>query len=233
MRKMFALVLCSLLLLVLTAVPAVADEWNKKTIVTFSQPVEIPGMVLPAGTYVFKLLNSSSNRNIVLVYNEAEDHLYKMILAINNYRLTPTDSPVLKFGEERTKGAPQPLRAWFWPTDNFGQEFVYPRVQARQLAEEVNEPVLSAEVTPAEKAEELIEAPVEVIPPEHFQIAEVTPVETPAPEPVVEAPAPEPAPVAAAAVEELPKTASEIPLLALLGAGSLVLGGLLRRARAR
>lgn len=231
MRKTLALASCCLLLLFLAALPAMADEWNKKTIVTFSQPVEIPGMVLPAGTYVFKLLNSSSNRNIVLVYNEAEDHLYKMILAINNYRLTPTDSPVLKFGEERTKGAPQPLRAWFWPSDNFGQEFVYPKVQARQLAEEVKEPVLSAEVTPAEKAEELIQEPVAAIAPEHFEIAEVTPAETPAPEPVAEAPAPEPAPVAA--VEELPKTASEIPLLALLGAGSLALGGLLRRARAR
>jgi LPXTG-motif cell wall-anchored protein len=97
----------------------------------------------------------------------------------------------------------------------------------------VKEPVLSAEVTPAEKAEDLIQEPVAAIAPEHFEIAEVTPAETPAPEPVVEAPAPEPAPVAAAAVEELPKTGSEIPLLALLGAGSLALGGLLRRIRAR
>jgi hypothetical protein len=39
-----------------------ADEWNKKTIVTFDQDVEIPGWVLPAGTYVFKLLNSGSSR---------------------------------------------------------------------------------------------------------------------------------------------------------------------------
>src|SRR5579863_9326815 len=220
MRKILALASCCLLLLFLAALPALADEWNKKTIVTFSQPVEIPGMVLPAGTYVFKLLNSSSNRNIVLVYNEAEDHLYKMILAINNYRLTPADSPLLKFGEPRAKGAAQPLRAWFWPSDNFGQEFVYPNVQARQLAEEVKEPVLSAEVTPAEKAEELIQEPVVEIAPERVEIAEVTPVETPAPEPVAEAATAEPALVAAAAAEELPKTGSEIPLLALLGAGS-------------
>lgn len=56
--------------------PAVADEWDQKTTVTFSQPVEIPGQVLPAGTYVFKLADSMSDRNIVQVYNSEENHLY-------------------------------------------------------------------------------------------------------------------------------------------------------------
>src|ERR1043166_5012728 len=74
-----------------------ADEYDKKTTVTFSAPVEIPpvyitGMrVLPAGTYVFKLLNSSSNRHIVQIFNEDQTRIYATILAIANYRLTPKD----------------------------------------------------------------------------------------------------------------------------------------------
>src|SRR5689334_4359052 len=99
-------------LLLWAAIPAAADEWNKKTTVTFAQPVELPGIILPAGTYVFKLLNSYTNRNIVLVYNEQENHLYTMILAINNYRLNPTGEPVLRF-TERGRGAPDAVRAWF------------------------------------------------------------------------------------------------------------------------
>jgi hypothetical protein len=226
MRNKFAIAFCCLLLL--AAIPVAADQWDKKTTVTFSQPFEIPGMALPPGTYVFKLLNSSSDRHIVLVYNEAEDHLYKIILAINNYRLNPTSDSVFKFGEERTNGAPQVLRAWFWPGDNFGQEFVYLKAKARELAETAEVPVLSTEAKPTEKPEELIEAPVATVVPEEkkeVEIAEATP--SPAPEPVAAArePAPVPAP---APLQELPKTASPMPLIGLLGISSLALGSFLR-----
>jgi len=216
-------IICCFGLLFLAAVPVMADEWDKKTTVTFGQPVEIPGMVLQPGTYVFKLLRSSNDRHVVLVYNPDEDYLYGMILAINNFRLNPTSDPVLKF-EERAKGAPQALKAWFWPGDAWGQEFVYPKAQATALAEATKEPVLSAEVKPAEKVEELIEAPVAEVAPEPApaEIAEVTPP----PEPVAETPAPEPAPAPAIAVE-LPKTASPLPLIGLLGAALLGVGGLL------
>src|SRR4029079_12606649 len=72
---------------------AFAQSWDKKTTVTFSAPFEIPGVdaqVLPAGTYVFKLLDSASDRHIVQIFNKDETHLYSTILAIPNYRLTPT-----------------------------------------------------------------------------------------------------------------------------------------------
>src|ERR1700747_3032249 len=81
--------------LIALAVPfgAKADEWNSKTTVTFSAPVEVPGVgaqTLPAGTYVFKIMDSASDRHIVQIFNEAGDHVYTTILAIPNYRLKAT-----------------------------------------------------------------------------------------------------------------------------------------------
>src|SRR5580704_9689445 len=82
-----------------------ADEWNKKTVMTFSGPVEIPGVhlkgwgVLPAGTYVFKILDSQSDRHIVQIFSQDETMIYATILAIPNYRLQVTDKTVLTFRE--------------------------------------------------------------------------------------------------------------------------------------
>jgi hypothetical protein len=93
---------------------ASAQSWNKRTVVTFSGPVEIPGVgaqVLPAGTYVFRLLDSQSDRHIVQVFNKDETHIYATILAIPNWRLQPTDKTVMTFAERAT-GKPQAVRAW-------------------------------------------------------------------------------------------------------------------------
>jgi len=114
----------SLAVLVALAFPSGvnADAWNKKTTVTFSVPVEIPGVgaqVLPAGTYVFKLLDSSSDRHIVQIFNKRENHVYATILAIPNYRLQSTDKTVMTF-RERSVGSPEAIRAWFYPGRNWG-----------------------------------------------------------------------------------------------------------------
>lgn len=222
-KRALTLVCCTLLFAIFYVR---ADEWSKRTVVTFSAPVELPGIVLPAGTYVFKLLDSVSNRHIVQVFNENETKLYTTILAIPNYRLEPTGETVMHFAE-RPKGTPTALRGWFYPGDNFGQEFVYPKTRAVNLAAEVKAPVLAAPVTPETKPEELVQAPVETVAP---------PEEAPAPPPVIEKPAPaveaEPLPVPAPApapAPELPKTASELPLVALLGVTSLTLALLLKR----
>ena len=78
MRKViWSLVAGSMLLVgLLSATSIRADEWNKKTVVTFTEPVQIPGAVLPAGTYVFKLMDSASDRNIVQIFNADETHLF-------------------------------------------------------------------------------------------------------------------------------------------------------------
>jgi hypothetical protein len=131
---------------------AKADGWNQKTVMTFSGPVEIPGVhlkgwgVLPAGTYVFKLLDSQSDRHIVQIFNKDETQVIATILAIPNYRLKATGKTVVTF-RERPAGEPEALRAWFFPGENFGQEFVYPKARAVELAKTVNQVVL---FTPAE-----------------------------------------------------------------------------------
>src|ERR1700748_1399273 len=127
-----------------------ADEYNRKTVITFSGPVEIPGVhlagwgVLPAGTYVFKILDSSSDRHIVQIFNKEETTIYATILAIPNYRLKATDKTVMTF-RERPAGQPEALRAWFYPGRNWGEEFVYPKAKALVLAKATQTPVLFTE----------------------------------------------------------------------------------------
>src|SRR5580704_10912445 len=136
-----------------------ADEWNRKTKITFSGPVEIPGVhlkgwaVLPTGTYVFKVLDSQSNRHIIQIFSEDEKTCYATILAIPNYRLKATDKTVMTF-RERPAGEPEALRAWFYPGRNYGEEFVYPKAKAMELAKQTRTPVLftSADV-PVDVAE--------------------------------------------------------------------------------
>jgi hypothetical protein len=103
---------------------ASASEWDQKTIVTFSNPVEISGKVLPAGTYVFKLLDSSSNRDIVQIMNRDENKTYALEFTVPDYRLEPADRTVITF-EERAGGAPEALHRWFYPGETIGHEFLY------------------------------------------------------------------------------------------------------------
>jgi hypothetical protein len=189
-----------------------ADEYNKKTVMTFSQPIEIPGQILPAGTYTFKLLDSLSDRHIVQVFNADGSQLITTVLAINNYRLHPTGRTVVKF-VERPGDEPEALKAWFYPGDNFGQEFVYPKPRAIQLALEVKEPI------PALQAEtnDLNTAQIVAVTPEEKEVPVTEAIQTTAP--VAEAATPAPAPAVETA--ELPKTASAVPLIALLGLASL------------
>src|SRR3984893_1409378 len=123
-----------------------ADDWDQKTIFTCSGPVEIPGQVLSAGTYVFKLADSTSNRNIVQVFSKNEKHLYGTFLAIPDERLRPAGRPIITF-DETPAGSPEAVRAWFYPGDNYGHQFVYPKPKAVALAKANNTPVPSMPAT--------------------------------------------------------------------------------------
>ncbi len=193
---------------------AKADEWNRKTKVSFSAPVEVPGVgaqVLPAGTYIFKIVDSASDRHIVQIFNEAEDHVYTTILAIPNYRLQATDKTVMTF-KERAEGQPEAIRAWFYPGHQWGEEFVYPKSRAIELAKVVNQPVLAMPLDAEPTVEVLKTVPVAAVKPtgEEVPVAEV-----------VQAP---PAETKLAAAEPLPHTASTLPLVGLIGLLSLGAG---------
>jgi len=203
-----------------------ADDWNKKTVVTFDQAVEVPGTTLPAGTYTFQLMDSASDRHIVEVFNADGSHLITTILAINDYRLVPTGKTVMKFSE-RPADSPDALRAWFYPGDNFGQEFVYPKVRAVQLAETTKVAVPAVEVDTLDSAA-MKTIPIVAVTPEQKEVEVSTVIETTPP--VVAAAAP--APVEVAQVTEtknLPKTASSLPLFTLFGTALIGLGLGLRR----
>jgi len=202
-----------------------ADEWNKKTVMTVSEPIQVPNQVLPAGTYVIKLLNSQSDRHIVQIFNADENHLFTTILAIPNYRIQPTGKTVFSFWET-PPGQPKALRAWFYPGDNFGQEFAYPKSAAVQIAAVSHQTVPTTEAT---QAAELPKAEVTQTQPEPREVAQNTPPPAPAPVAQEATPAPEPAP--APVPQELPKTASPYPLIGLAGVFSLGLFALVRALR--
>jgi hypothetical protein len=101
-----------------------ADEWDKKTIVTVKEAIQVPGKVLPAGTYVFKLLNTN-DRTLVGIYSADETHLITTVQGISDSRTETPDKSILQF-EERPSGQPEALKAWFYPGENDGVAFVYP-----------------------------------------------------------------------------------------------------------
>lgn len=195
-----------------------ADEWNKKTVITFNQPIEIPGQVLPAGTYTFKLAQSLSDRHIVQVFTADGMRIIATVLAINNYRLQATDKTVVKFAE-RSGDRPEALKAWFYPGDNFGQAFVYPKERAIQLALATNEavPALAVETT------DLQTVPIIAVTPDEKEVPVAEAIQTAPPVAEEKTAAP------VAETQQLPRTGSPVPLIALLGLASLGVAFTLKR----
>jgi hypothetical protein len=221
--KIGAMIFCLSLGIFTSLSNAKADDWNRKTVMTFDQPFEVPGVgaqILPAGTYVFKVMDLA-DRHVVQIFNEAEDHVFTTILAIPNYRLKATSKTVLTF-KERGEGQPEAIRAWFYPGRSWGEEFVYPKARALELAKIVNEPVLATPVELPAPVEALKVAPIVAVKPTGEEVAVADVVEAPPVEVAENAPAPaEPA-------AALPQTASHLPFVGLVGLLSLVAcGGLL------
>jgi len=230
MNRLLTFAACVGLTAIAFAPAARADEWNKRTVMTINQPIQVPNRVLPPGKYVVRLLDSPSDRHIVQIYDENEQHLITTVLAMPNYRLEPSGKTVFTFWET-PPGQPPALRAWFYPGDNYGQEFAYPKSVATQIAAVAHAPVPTTEAT---QQQEFATAPVTSTPPpaeqpqqqERQEVAQNTPPPAPAPAPEVS-----PAPERTAPPQELPKTASPYPLIGLAGASLLSLFALLRAFR--
>jgi len=239
---------CMTAAMVTMSVNAGAQTRNQDTFFTFSQAVELPKTTLPAGTYFFQLMDSDSNRHIVKVMSQDRKQLHATLMAIPYYSNRPPDDPQVRFLETPAANgvaASNAIKIWFYPGNSIGHEFIWPRDKAMQLAKATGQPVLTTKTE--EESSELMrvdstgaEAAVaaeasatdtQAAPePQREQIgALATPPAEPAPTPeprVAPAPAPEPAPRS-----DLPSTAGVLPLLALMGLGSMAGSRLLRRGR--
>ena len=265
------------------------EPTNQITYFTFSAPFELPGgKTLPAGKYVFKIVDSPSNRHIVQVMSEDQQTMHATLLAIPAQRQDPADEPEVRFMEAEANMAPA-VRTWWYPGRTIGHEFIYPKDQARRLAARQGEGVLTvagdasgddamrtgdltrigatgqetavtAESTTASSAQST-ERPAQTATTSAQSTTAATttqstpaaPAETPAPAQTTAATTPRETTTAAqttpraqttpadeatasrqattAARTELPRTASPLPLIALLGLGSLIGAGALRFRR--
>jgi hypothetical protein len=119
-----------------------ADELDQSTILTFSQAIQVPGQVLPAGTYLFTLTSSDADRNLVQIFNSDHTYLYGMFQTIPTERRSSTDDPAITFAEQGS-GKPDAILKWFYPGRLTGHEFLYSSRQEKELARDTQETVLA------------------------------------------------------------------------------------------
>jgi hypothetical protein len=225
------------------------NNWNQRTFFTFSAPVELPGKTLPAGTYLFRIVDSPSNRHVIQVFDKDEKEIHATILAIPAQRDKPSDEPEVRFMETAAT-QPAAIRMWWFPGRTIGHEFIYPKEQAARLARGATAPVLTvateatttetmreaelARITAAGETQTAVIQPAPTTPSEPTTVPQRTEVTQ---RPVETAPAPEVTtePVTTVADDttrrELPRTATFLPLLALIGLGSLAGAAALRLRR--
>ena len=128
--------------------PLMADEFDKETKLEFSGPVEVPGKVLAVGKYVFKIADSESDRNIVQIFSEdahGDQKFVTTIMAIPDYREDTPEKTIIQF-EERPSGSPEAIHSWFYPGENTGWQFVYPKGERSQMSSQTT---LAAPASPA------------------------------------------------------------------------------------
>ena len=149
---------------------AIADKGDQATKFTFTEAVEVPGQILPAGSYWLTLANTDSYRNVVEIWNADRTHLIRTILAVPDYVQKTPEKPIINFAE-RPSGQPEAIQSWFYPGNNFGEEFVYPKTRAKQLAKQAGNPVLSMPDEQASNAAQIKKAPVTAVNPSGEEIA--------------------------------------------------------------
>jgi hypothetical protein len=123
-----------------------ADEWDQATTMTFNEPIQIPGQVLPAGTYVLKLASRDSDLNTVQIFNSDRTVVYGTFQTIPTDRREPTGNTVIDLAKQGS-GQPDALLKWFYPGDSTGHEFVYPKEKEKELAQDQQEAIVAGQHT--------------------------------------------------------------------------------------
>jgi hypothetical protein len=202
MRVFKALLVLACLGALVGAGAVVADEIGWRTEITLNETTEVPGAVLEPGKYMIQVLDTKVTRKVVQFQNAEGTKVFATVLAIPYYRVNPTDESRFVYFQ-RAEGRPQALKSWFYPAHNFGVEFVYPKAEAIQIAQVSKENVFAAEPPKPE-------AKVVAITPEQKEV-----------------PVKEPEMLVAENIK-MPRTGSNLPLLALAGLASLAAAGTLR-----
>jgi hypothetical protein len=236
---------------------AEAQPADYRTYFTFSAPVTLPGVTLPAGKYIFRLADPDSSRKVINVLSEDGKRSLAMLHTIPNQTMKAPKDAEVRFLETSAK-VPPPIKTWWYAGKAIGYEFIYPRKQALELAKATSEPIL----TTSQETGDLANADLSRVSGADAQSAAVKVEESPAPaeargraqqadaDPAPSAQAQSPRAGASSSTPardvraderarstartELPRTASSTPLVLLSGIFSMVLGlGLTLLARAR
>ncbi len=200
---------------------------DKRAFFTFSGPVAVPGVTLPAGKYLFRLTTTiaSGERHVVQVLSANGQTSYAQFFGISALRTDFAPKPEIRF-METAEGMPAAVKTWWYPSAKDGYEFIYPKEQARLLAKGTGKPVLTVRpekpseverITPAGNETE-VRAEVPVALEGEIAFGEFAPP-MPVIEPTFEARA------------DLPNTASGMPLIALAAVGLLCGAAFVRGAR--
>jgi LPXTG-motif cell wall-anchored protein len=224
--------MCALAILAgLAPATASAQPADKRTIFTFSGPVDMPGVALPAGKYVFRLANPDTSRNVVQVTSADGKRVFGMFHSYPSERPTPANDSEIRF-LEASAGAPPAVKTWWYPGERSGYEFIYPKQQARRIADRTRQAVLTtkSDTTTTEQTD----------------TTDLTRVAPGGSETAANNAAADPAPASATAIQrgeitdnsrptqvarartELPRTASASPLIALIGILMLAAAAIVR-----
>jgi len=134
---------CTLALAAALAPAAWADEYNRQTYLTFSGPVQLPGITLPAGTYMLKLADPGNGMlNAIQIWDRSGMHLYKTLQTMRRRRGEAPKDPIVMF-KEAVAGQAQPVQSWFYPNDSTGYEFIWPKEEALKIAQVTHTGVLT------------------------------------------------------------------------------------------
>ncbi len=241
--------MCAALALTAAAATAQTGPSDRTTYVTFSAPVSLPGLTLPAGTYTFKLMDSNTDRHIVQVFNREGTKLFTTLLAVPATRMQPTGDPVITFKETPSERPPA-VHYWYYAGDLAGNELVYPKDQAQAIANASGESVMAVNSN-GKSIDDWKSGSVSSVKPETTTTQSTSTATTTAdqsaarpmdqsarpttPAPTTAAPAPETSATTTVGTSgrrhKLPKTASELPLVGLIGLFALAGALALRAAR--
>ena len=182
---------------------------DRSTIVTISAPVSVPGVVLPAGEYLFRLADSNTNRNIVQIYDKDRTKMFATLVAIPAQRNEASGDAVVTF-RETPSNQPPALRYWYFAGEKAGNEFAYPKQQAIEIARASRESVMAVD-SPSNDIDAMQKAELQRIEPSAAEAAAAQPAEPAAPAAAQPAAPVEPQPATPAPTPAEPRSPAPTP----------------------